>query len=1194
MAAELVAGALLSASLQVLFERLTSVEIPQLFQGKKPILKLLDRLNTRLLSAKELLNDAEEKQLGNESVKKWLFKLQDVIYEAGDLVDRIDCEALLSKLGDDQSCSSASKVFHQLKSMSPFLSTFDKTVQCDATEILLKLDDLLDQKDALGLREGPQNKPLQRPPAPLVEQSDVYGRDGEKKVIVEQLLKDDVEGGHRISVIPIFGMGGVGKTTLAQLVYDDDRVQKHFELKVWVTVSDEFDISKITKEIFEGVTSNKCDIENSDELRRKLKEALHGKKFLFVHDDVWNESYSLWDTLKSCFNSGAQGSKIIVTTRSTTVASTMATGQIHHLQTLLDEDCWQLFVKHAFGNSFDLNDYQNLQVIGRKIVAKCKGLPLAIKSLGGLLRSERNSEKWEDVLNSHTWEELYKKEGSILPALWLSYRHLPAHLKQCFAYCSIFPKDYHFEREKLILLWMAEGFLQFEKRHKKMEHLGEEYLCDLLSRSFFQQSSKNKSFLQMHDLVHDLAMLVSDDFCFRLDLSNDVHGLSTKIRHLSYRTGTYDLNTLECLSKANCLRTFLAVPFEWHHTTFISYDMLFTTGSCLRVLSLNQSSIKVIPDSIGNLKHLRDLCQLPKDMGSLINLRYLEIDGTPLKELPQEISNMKHLYFLSNMVLSDRNSAGCKMKKVGKLDNLRCISGLENVVNAREASQANLKEKKGLSKLSLSWNDNAGVADSSQKEKNILDVLRPHTNLEHLEIERYRGTTFSDWVGDSAFSNLVSVSLVDCKNCCVLPPLGQLVFLKNLLICRCDSVISIGDEIPHHKGPLFCCLEELRIYNMLEWKDWSFSSEVVMQEGQLFPLLKKLSLSCCPKLSVGLPACLPSLELVNINSCEKMVTLLPRTQHIFEAPPSLVSLSITNCPVLESLLDWGPNSKVKRLVLGQTKTLFENRKQWDLHRLSCLESFSISWFEDESFPNAGLLPTTLTALEIWYASNLETLNGKALQQLTSLTKLSIYNCQSLRCLPEEGLPISLSHVKIWNCEQMVVLLPRTQQNATGLPSLVFLSIKECPVLESLLDWGSHPKLKRLALENCATLFENRKQWGLHRLSCLEMVRISRWEDDSFPDEGFFPTTLNTLQIFDSCNLETLNGNALQQLTSLAAMEIDKCGKLRCLPEQGLPTSLSSLHINGCPLLKQRCEKGGEDWPKIQHIDRVVVDYKRIS
>ncbi|XP_062115731.1 putative disease resistance RPP13-like protein 1 [Humulus lupulus] len=400
-------------------------------------------------------------------------------------------------------------------------------------------------------------------------------------------------------------------------------------------------------------------------------------------------------------------------------------------------------------------------------------------------------------------------------------------------------------------------------------------------------------------------------------------------------------------------------------------------------------------------------------MGSLINLRYLEIDGVPLKEFPQDMSNMKHLQFLCNVILSDKSSGGFKMKRVAELESLRCISGLENINDAREALGANLKDKKGLSKLTLRWNSNAWGADNLQKEKDIFDALRPHANLEHLVIENYRGTTFSDWIGDSAFVNLVSISLISCENCCTLPPLGQLPFLKELEIRGCDSVISIGAEIDH-TGCLFSHLERLTIIGMLEWKDWSFSSGA-MQEGRIFPLLKELYLDNCPKLNVGFPGYLPSLKHLTISHCEQMAVLLPRTQQTVTAPPSLVSVRISNCPVLESLLNWGSHSKVAKLELWDSKRLFENHKQWDLHRLFCLEYLSISGWDDDSFLDEGLLPTNLTRLEIYSSSNLEILNDNVFQQLTSLTSLSIYDCEKLRCLPKEGLPTSLSELFILKC-----------------------------------------------------------------------------------------------------------------------------------------------------------------------------------
>ncbi|XP_059596927.1 LOW QUALITY PROTEIN: putative disease resistance protein RGA3 [Vitis vinifera] len=252
-------------------------------------------------------------------------------------------------------------------------------------------------------------------------------------------------------------MGGIGKTTLAKLVYNDRRVVEFFDLKAWVCVSNEFDLVRITKTILKAIDSGTSDDNDFNLLQHKLEERPTRKKFLLVLDDVWNEDYNDWDSLQTpLFNVGLYGSKIIVTTRINKVAAVMHSVHTHHLAKLSSEDCWSLFAKHAFENG-NSSPHPKLEEIGKEIVKKCDELPLAAKTLGGALYSEGRVKEWENVLNSETWD---LPNNAILPALILSYYHLPSHLKPCLAYCSIFPKDYQFEKENLILLWMAEGFLQ--------------------------------------------------------------------------------------------------------------------------------------------------------------------------------------------------------------------------------------------------------------------------------------------------------------------------------------------------------------------------------------------------------------------------------------------------------------------------------------------------------------------------------------------------------------------------------------------------------------------------------------------------------------------------------------------------------------------------------------------------------------
>jgi hypothetical protein len=238
-------------------------------------------------------------------------------------------------------------------------------------------------------------------------------------------------------------------------------------------------------------------------------------------------------------------------------------------------------------------------------------LPLAVKTVGGSLRSNLSLPYWNKILNNHIWD-LPITKSDILPALRLSYHYLPSHLKPCFAYCSIFPNDCEFDKNKLILLWMAEGLLQKPKENGSVEfeEIGEEYFDDLVSTSFFQQSNKSESHFLMHDLISDLAKSISGEFCFRPE-NDKSNKITIKTRHFSYYEAEYDAcKKFEIPYEAKGLRTFLGgywLFYRRHEYDNLGkmIDELVQAFKCLRVLSL--SNIGELPDSVGDLKHLRYL-----------------------------------------------------------------------------------------------------------------------------------------------------------------------------------------------------------------------------------------------------------------------------------------------------------------------------------------------------------------------------------------------------------------------------------------------------------------------------------------------------------------------------------------------------------------------------------------------------------
>ncbi|KAK9938856.1 hypothetical protein M0R45_015573 [Rubus argutus] len=1014
------------------------------------------------------------------------------------------------------------------KIFSPWFHAFEKAVDTKIEAIIERLEFLAKQKAVLNLKADTRHRILQTlPSTSLVEDFGLYGRDEDKETIIQLLLSDDSTC-NKISVIPIVGMGGIGKTTLAQLVYNDNRVQQQFDLQAWVCVSEEFDIVRMTQTIYGSLTSQNCDITDLNMLQVKLKEALRGKKFCFVYDDVWNENYSLWDALRRPFESAAHGSKIIVTTRNASVASMMGNVQTHYLTQISEEDCWLLFAKHAFKSG--VNAHPNLEVIGRQIIRKCKGLPLAAKSLGSLLCSEANIEEWENVLKHDIWQ-LSDKESTILPALWLSYHYLPRHLKRCFAYCSIFPKDFAFTKSKLVFLWMAEDLLQ-PKNKKTAEEVGEDYFDDLLSRSFFQHSQgdfDHQSVFTMHDLINDLAKFVSGDFCVRLEDSDslDIVSKTSKARHFSYMKRYGDgFEKFEALYDAKHLRTFL--PFSLRNPITAQFPMsdkilldLLPTLQCLRVLNLSGYNIRELPNTIGNLKQLkhldmsytsieklpdpictlynlqvlllsccRGLVQLPTNLERLINLRHLDIRGTKIEQMPPQMGKLKDLQTLSNFVI-DKHAARyhdiVELKELQQLSGTLCISGLHNIVHVSDVVEANMRDKKYLNQLVLKW---GGDTEDSQKDREVLENFQPHTNLKELVIVSYEGTRFPDWLVDHSYSNLCSLQLVNCPNCYFLPPLGQLPSLRELEIIGLNGVLSIG---PEFYGDTTCVtkpfgfLQVLKFENMREWQKWSY------EEGGAFPNLHELRLRNCPRLSGRLP--------------------------------------LDYFPKLNTLVVCRTN--IDSLTFAQESTCRE---------LLFLDYLYIYCPNFVCFPNGGL-----------HAPN--------------LTKINIFRCKKLRSLPEE----------------MHTLLPVLQS----------MEITDCPELESFPEGGLPSRLKSLRIESCKKLIGNRMRWGIQRLASLEHLLVNFGDCEevcSFPEEGLLPATLTSLSISTLSSLKTMEAKGFRHLRSLQSLAIRRCPELQCLPDEGLPTSLSVLEISFCPLLKQRYQRDkGEDWPKIAHIRHIMID-----
>ncbi|XP_077226117.1 disease resistance protein RGA2-like [Tasmannia lanceolata] len=972
---------MVDAIVSILFENLNT-QIQNEFQLLGGVKKDMEKLRSIIQRIQVILPNGEAMAARNEELKDWLTKLSDAAYDADDILSdwavedqRLEVEST-SGCGKIQVSKTFFPCFHFQR------NTFRHKIGTRIKQILETFNSIAEERQKFNFEVTPMSSESEErtPTFSLVNEKEIYGRDEDKKKIVELLLAD-VSNENDVPVIAIVGMGGLGKTTLAQLAYNDENVKGHFELRMWVYVSQDFVVTRIVKAILESANGRPTVLTQLDEMQKSLREIICEKRFLLVLDDVWNENSKKWDDLKKILTCKGKGSKIVVTTRKETVALMM--GALHespHLTGLSDSDCWSLFENQAFepGRS---EEHPNLVTIGKEIVKKCGGVPLAAKALGSLLRLKRDEPLWSSVRDSQIWE---LQEDDILPALRLSYTNLPSHLRQCFSFCSVFPKGYRIVKEELILMWIANGFVT-PKGRMELEDVGNEIFNDLLWRSFFQDIEKDYEgniSCKMHDLVHDLARSVIGNKCYIVD--------SEKTDNIPPST-RYVYSLLECpgLYKAKAIRTML-LGFEYksggmepwilrdiekfRYLRCLDLSMLdFNPHSIcnlkqLRYLSLADTYNETLPESIIYLQNLQTLklknwlrlCNLPP-LGQLPSLKNLEIGMPLVKQINKE--------FYGHSALNGFSFPSLKRLSLSNMYSLELWASVEKGGAFPCLNELKIEYCPKLITLPCFLHLTSLVINHLDEMSSFPENFLRHGNaLQRLEIRDCDKLRSLPRELDN-FIALKSLVILDCMELVSLPEgLRNLTSLEKLEVGGCGSLISLAEE------GVLRGLKSLQSLVILGCK----KLVSLPDDLRYLTALQNLEICYCDEfesLPDGLLRHLKSLQSLRISNSDKLVSLLDDSQYLI----ALQNLEINFCDKFESLPDGLQHvTTLQHLSIGYCP-IMQNLPEW-VEKLTSLRSLTIRGCGNMTSLPAGL------------------------QRLTSLQELCIHGCRNLtrRCERERG------------------------------------------------------------------------------------------------------------------------------------------------------------------------------------------------
>ncbi|KAH6772949.1 hypothetical protein C2S52_004207 [Perilla frutescens var. hirtella] len=818
------------------------------------------------------LRVADSVQHTDPELKIWVKQVRDVAYQTEDVIDEF-----MLQLHRRPNAPCCLLLLHRLISAVTNLKT-QYQIASEIKSIKSRMADIAaghrryrykfsvpNQSSSSGSGGGGGGVNDRRSDALLLEEGELVGIDHRKKQLVTWLM----EGGPRLKVAAVVGMGGLGKTTLVKKVFDDPEVKKHFNSHAWITVSKSFKVEELLRDtiqqLFEEVRLPVPQEMNGNRLKATIKEFLRRRRYVVILDDVW--SIQAWEAIKYVLPNEDHGSRVVLTTRLMDVASfscVESDGFVYELDPLSEEESNILFCHRAFQGS---SCPRHLSDICRNILRKCGGLPLAVVAVSGVLstKKETNVDEWK-MLSSGLGSELEGNDQleSMSSILLLSFNDLPYYLKPCFMYLSSYPEDHLIEHNSLVRLWIAEGFVR-QKEGRSLEEVAQGYLNELISRSLLRpvrmHDDGSVKVSCIHDFYREIILSKSRDQNFVTTTSETYVVWPKRVRRLSVH-GSLDTSEVERYGSRLCSLLVFGLGDDAHSLSSIL--QLIKNSKMLRVLDLRGLPLKNFPEAILELFHLRCLClrgtmitRLPGAINKLKKLEMLDLKETYISELPVGILQLQHL----RQLLVYRHVFGSYMpynyvkgfkalRGIGCLKSLQKLCSIEVYPGSRALKEiAAMTELKRISITMLRNEDCLALCSAIENLGKLsslgLRALEGETlDLHYLSspppfLQRlYLGgnlTKFPHWI--QSLGNLVKVYLRWSR--LTDDPLVYLQDLPNLVhIEFLDAYI--GQKLCFKAGK-FHKLELLGL-DKLELLKW-----VIFEEGAA-PLLRKFIIQRCAML----------------------------------------------------------------------------------------------------------------------------------------------------------------------------------------------------------------------------------------------------------------------------------------------------------------------------------------------------------